>query len=119
MFSLSVRDVGGATAVGPGTATVADAPLQATGGQLKLTGQGLSGVLATFTDADPGGTLSDYSATIDWGDGTTSGGVIGSSNGVFTVSGSHTYGHGPKPDMIRITIKDAGGSTVTVVAEIR
>ena len=49
--------------------------------------------VATFTD--PGGpeVLSDYSAIIDWGDGTSSIGVISGpdSNGVFTVTGDHTY----------------------------
>jgi hypothetical protein len=62
--SWSVRDAGGSSAVGSGTATVADAPLQATGKSLKLTAHKFSGVLATFTDADLGGILSDYSATI-------------------------------------------------------
>ena len=48
--------------------------------------------MATFTD--PGGpeALSDYSATIDWGDGHTSAGVISvSAAGVFTVSGGNTF----------------------------
>src|SRR5436305_9953589 len=30
--------------------------------------------VATFIDFDPGGTVSDYSTTIDWGDGTSSAG---------------------------------------------
>ena len=49
--------------------------------------------VATFTD--PGGAedVADYSAIIDWGDGTSSIGVISGpdSNGVFTVTGDHTY----------------------------
>jgi Ca2+-binding RTX toxin-like protein len=51
--------------------------------------------VATFTD--PGGAegLDDYSAVIDWGDGTTSAGTITAGlGGVFTVSGSHTYAVG-------------------------
>ena len=32
--------------------------------------------VATFTDTDPNGTATDYTATIDWGDGTTSAGTI-------------------------------------------
>jgi hypothetical protein len=118
-LSLSVRDIGGATAAGSAQATVADAPLQATGRSLKLTGHTLSGVLATFTDANPGGTLNDYSATIDWGDGTTTSGDIGSSTGVYTVFGSHTYRPGARPHTITITIRDAGGSTITVVDTIQ
>ena len=51
--------------------------------------------VATFTD--PGGAepLGDYSAVIDWGDGTTSVGTITAGfGGVFTVSGSHTFAVG-------------------------
>ena len=47
---------------------------------------------ATFTD--PGGSedLSDYSASIDWGDGTAaSAGSISYAGGVFTVAGAHAY----------------------------
>jgi hypothetical protein len=118
-FSWLVRDAGGATAAGSGTATVADAPLQATGRSLKLTAHKFSGAVATFTDADLGGSLSDYAATIDWGDGTTSSGVIGYSNGVFTVSGSHSYRPFAGTRTITITIEDAGGSTVTVLSTIQ
>ena len=35
-----------------------------------------TGVVATFTDADPNGSIGDFSAIIDWGDGQTSAGVI-------------------------------------------
>ena len=50
-----------------------------------------SQTVATFTD--PGGAedLGDYSATIAWGDNSSSPGDISYSGGVFTVSGSHTY----------------------------
>jgi hypothetical protein len=48
--------------------------------------------VATFTD--PGGPepTSDYSASINWGDGSTTAGTITFSGGVFTVNGTHTYG---------------------------
>lgn len=56
-----------------------------------LTTQGsltIGGSLATVY-APPGGT---YTATIDWGDGTTSTGqIISTSNSVFAVTGAHTY----------------------------
>jgi Legume lectin domain len=80
-------------------ANIVDAPLSATGGVTitGFVGQVLSGTLATFSDTggldlpDP----SDYLASIDWGDGTTSNGTIsgpdGSNNLIFTVTGSHTY----------------------------
>ena len=55
--------------------------------------------VATFTDAGGPEVLSRYTATIDWGDGTTSAGTIGAGvNGVFSVTGTNTYatqGHFP------------------------
>jgi large repetitive protein len=49
--------------------------------------------LATFTDPSGPDLIANYSATINWGDGTpNSTGIIGSNgNGTFTVSGNHTY----------------------------
>jgi len=47
--------------------------------------------VATFTDPGGAEVLTDYSATINWGDGTNSTGTISVSGGVFTVAGSHTY----------------------------
>jgi hypothetical protein len=51
-----------------------------------------SGNVATFSDANLADTVGSFSATIDWGDGTTTTGTISSSGaGLFTVAGSHTY----------------------------
>jgi Ca2+-binding RTX toxin-like protein len=58
-----------------------------------------SQTVATFTD--PGGAepVSDYSALINWGDGTTSSaGTITSLAGAFTVTGNHTYAEESAPD---------------------
>ena len=78
-----------------GSATVADPAISATGGlQLSsIEGSTAAGGLATFTDPGGAEALSDYSATINWGDGTSSAGSISydASSGLFTVSGSHTY----------------------------
>jgi len=49
---------------------------------------------ATFTDANPGDHTADFTATIDWGDGTapTTGTVsYNSVTKVYTVAGSHIY----------------------------
>ena len=55
------------------TATVQDAALASSGVAVAATeGAAVSGVtVATFSDADPGGNVGDYAATIDWGDGDT------------------------------------------------
>jgi hypothetical protein len=56
-----------------------------------IAGAPFSGAVASFSDAD-GGTLSSFSAKVDWGDGTsTTGSIAANSNGGFTVSGTHTY----------------------------
>src|SRR5262249_33575754 len=49
--------------------------------------------VASFTDGNVTDTASAFTATIDWGDGTTSAGTIVGSNGSFTVEGGHTYAH--------------------------
>jgi uncharacterized repeat protein (TIGR01451 family) len=62
-------------------------------------GAAFSGTVASFTDSDPGApgdpttNPADYSATITWGDGSTSPGTIvyAGTSGNFTVTGSHTY----------------------------
>lgn len=98
------------------TARVADARLSGTGVPVAATaGTEFSGPVASFTDADPGGVASDYAATIDWGDGSSSAGAISGSTGGFTVAGSHTYAAGTATSHpVTVTIRDAGGaSTVT------
>jgi len=61
-------------------------------------GQAYSGNVATFTDAISGTPASNYTASIDWGDGSTTSPLDGSAvaitsdgHGNFTVSGNHTY----------------------------
>ena len=123
-FSVTVTDVGGAsTSASINTFNVADAPL--TSGTLTASG-GVEGVTpttlsATFTDANAGAPTSDFSGTINWGDGTagnpdittfTSSAVTGS-DGSYTVSASHQYAEesGQTPYAITVTINDVGGST--------
>ena len=111
-------------AVAASIATIADAPLSATGistppvlpqGQIVAGVPTFSGTVATFTDADPAGTLTDYTATINWGDGVSVNGVIsGPVAGVFFVTGSHTFTTaGSYP--VSVFIKDVGGSSATAV----
>jgi hypothetical protein len=74
-----------------------------------------SGPVATFTDGDPGGTASDYAATIHWGDGTNTAGTVAAGTAGFTVAGTHTYPTGGHYNMT-ISIADSGGATATVNA---
>jgi FG-GAP-like repeat len=96
----------------PFMATVADAPLTATGIDISPTeGVSFTGVVSHFTDADPQGMVGDYSAQIDWGDNTHSTGIVAAaSSGGFDVTGTHTYGSaGHVP--VTVTITDVGGSS--------
>src|SRR5438093_172778 len=47
--------------------------------------------VASFTDDNVVATAGGFTVIIDWGDGTTTPGVLTGSNGSFTVTGSHTY----------------------------
>ena len=114
-LSITIVDSDATTTTVASVATVADAPL--TSSPININAQvntSFQGVVAHFTDADPNAVASDYAATIDWGDGTTSTAVIVSnSGGGFDVQGTHTFtAAGSSP--LSITIHDAGGSSSTV-----
>jgi hypothetical protein len=84
-----------------------------------------SGTVATFVDDDPNGEPSDYTVTVDWGDGTPQqtlgAGAIVANDGYFSVNASHTYTHdnpsvtspGNMP-FARVTVIDRGGSSVPI-----
>jgi hypothetical protein len=100
----------GASAAGSATETVADAALSITAvtppTAVESTNTGLVAV-ATFTDADPNGNVSDYTASITWGDGATSQGVVVSNgNGTFSVLGSHTFGEEAAGLTLSVTVTD-------------
>ena len=71
--------------------------LTATGTTVAATeGAAFTAVVANFTDSDTGVSSSNFTATIDWGDGSTSTGTItalppSASGSNFQVTGSHTY----------------------------
>ena len=55
-------------------------------------GAAFNGAVATFEDDNPAATPADFTATIDWGDGSgTTAGTIFASSAAFTVLGQHTY----------------------------
>lgn len=114
-ITVSVSDGGGHTAQANGTATVADAAIKVNAPSVNISGLNVT-LNGTFTDGDPGGTLSDYTASINWGDGTTTSGTIGKTSG-FTVSGSHTYTK-HRTYFVKVTVTDAGGSSSTVTVKV-
>jgi sugar lactone lactonase YvrE len=67
-------------------------PLSGTGINITATeGAPFTGTVATFTDTNTAAAAGDFTATIRWGDGSSSAGTITGSAGSFTVQGSHTY----------------------------
>lgn len=98
------------------SATVSDPAVTPTGGFAFSAVEGVPSAtqtVATFTDPGGAETVGDYSALIDWGDGTTSAGTITlGTGGVYTVQGSHTYATGlGLPDDFGNTFCDANPPT--------
>jgi uncharacterized protein (TIGR03118 family) len=101
-----------------GHAAVADAPLQPKGpvAVSATAGTAFSGAVGSFADADPQGTVKDYTATITWGDGHSSAGTVSANqDGTFGVHGSHTYA-AAGTYAVSVLVKDQGGSQVTLSA---
>jgi CSLREA domain-containing protein len=96
--TVDVSDDGGSslTGIGRTTVTVGDAALSDRTGTTALSAkEGASTgdqVVGTFSDADPNAVPGDYTATIYWGDGSSSpASAITQSGGTFSVHGSHPY----------------------------
>lgn len=89
--------------------------LTATGLTLTATtGVAFTGTVATFTSADPAATASQFTATINYGDGTSSSpGTVIAAPGGFIVVGSHTYSTANPSAPVSVTITDnvAGSQT--------
>ncbi|HEV3004995.1 MAG TPA: PKD domain-containing protein, partial [Pirellulales bacterium] len=116
---VTVADNASHTITIVGSAKVADAPLAAAGASIKIARQDSTPiVVATFTDAGGAESLVNYTATINWGDGSaTTSGTITVNGGTFSVTGSHAY-QKPGHHTITVTIKDEGGSTVPATSQI-
>src|SRR5581483_4555792 len=79
-------------------------------------GAAFSAQVASFTDTYSGNVASDFTATIDWGDGSPLGaGVVGGGAGTFTVTGNHTYRQTGVYSVTVVLIDDAPG-TATAAA---
>jgi hypothetical protein len=92
---VTVTESGGSPGTRFASATVtvgeADASLTAVAPTTLSEGAMFSGPVAYLADPGSFDPASKFSATIDWGDGTTTPGTISGSSGSFTISGSHLY----------------------------
>ena len=98
-------------------AQVADAALSATGVDMTTARYRVSrAVVARFTDANPYGTLADFSAQVDWGDGRSSPATVRVGDGVFEVVAGHAYAQ-IGTFSLKIHILDHGGATADATAQ--
>src|SRR4051794_27675750 len=74
--------------------------------------------VASFTSDNLSDTASSYTATIDWGDGTTTTGTLAGSNGSFTVEGGHTYADEGFPNAIVNVTRSADHSQLQMLGTI-
>ena len=122
--SVNITSKQGATARALGRAVVYDAPLTSEAISLAVnagTAVSTATNIAKFNDTDPQSKATDFTATIDWGNGQVTEGVVTGSAGAyfvrpkdpFTYSASNTY-------LIKTAILDKGGSSLntTTVAYI-
>lgn len=116
---VTITDTANAvTATGTATATVGESDvLGGTGLTISaIQGVPFTGAVATFSDTNTANTASDLTATINWGDSSTTAGIVSGGGGAFTVSGSHTYtSAGTFPLTVMLTDDPPGTATATVV----
>jgi uncharacterized repeat protein (TIGR01451 family) len=117
-ITVTIKDdmPGTATAVAqtPITVTEADSLTRTATNVATTESKPFSGQVASFTDSTfPSNSLSDFTATIDWGDGTTpSAGTVSGQSGTFTVSGTHTYAE-EGSFTVKVTLTDDAPGTAT------
>jgi hypothetical protein len=90
--TVKVNGSNGSTVSGRGMVTIAATMPLVTGTTITPTaGQPFTSAVSSFTDPYPGLTAASYGATIVWGDGHTSIGMILPNGSAFDVSGTNTY----------------------------
>ena len=108
--SVVVTDPTGLHTTLPFSVPVADAPINVSCATPNVSLQAFNGTVANLHDGDPAAPLSDFTATINWGDSSTSAGTVSGSGGNYTVAGSHTYGTTGFFN-VNVHVDDVGGST--------
>ncbi len=119
--SVVLTDSIGNNTTAAGTATVTDAPLSMTGGfELgAIQQQSATLTLATFTDGNPNATASDFTAAIDWGDGSgpMPATVTDLGDGLFGVSGTYSYNL-KGTYAVTVSVTDADGSKASAASTV-
>src|SRR5262249_40080609 len=109
---VSISDDGGPPATADSTVHVHDAGLFTNRTYLRQTvDREFTQTVASFRDRNAMGDGSSFSATIQWGDGTSSEGtLVANASGGFDVVGTHTYSTAGD-FTVRVEISDAGVTT--------
>lgn len=101
---------------GASAAVVVDPAVVAQGNVISTYGASVqNAVVASFTDPAGNDATTEYQATIDWGDGSTSAGYIefDGSTGTFKVFGGHSYNQ-PGSYQLQVTIAHDASAAVQV-----
>jgi autotransporter-associated beta strand protein len=116
-ITVTIQDADGTVVSPTSAATVADAPLFVTGTTFSaVEGASFNQAVASFTDAGGPEPVGNYTATIDWGDGTpTTSGIITLAGTVFSVTGSHAYRE-EGSYRVTVSVHDDGGFMATVAS---
>jgi len=107
---------GTGTATATDTATVSEAD-SLTGTPVTFSaaaGTPFTGTVANFSDTLTTNVPGDFTATIDWGDATTTAGTVTGGGGSFAVSGTHTYA-GTGTFSVTVTLSDDAPGTATAM----
>ena len=107
---------------GTGTATATDTATVTENDSLSgtpvsfaaLAGTVVTTTVANFTDTLTGNVPGDFTATVDWGDATTTAGTVSGGSGAFSVSGTHTYA-GTGTFSVTVTLSDDAPGTATAM----
>lgn len=113
--TVTVTEANGPSVTATSSAIIADQPITASGGYTLQGNARTAGTwnVGSFIDPDFEG-FANYSATVNWGDGTapTEGGYYTMGDGGNGVNGTHTYKRKGKYT-VTITVTDEGGPSAT------
>jgi len=116
--TVTISDVspgtGTATATDTASVTESDSLTGTPVSFAALAGTSFTTTVANFTDTFTGNAAGDFTATIDWGDATTSAGVVTGGGGAYSVSGTHTYA-GSGTFTVTVTLSDDAPGTATAM----
>ncbi len=94
-----------------------DAPIAASSTMVSL-GSGYHELIVHVTDDDPTSTSSDFTATVQWGDGTESQETLSGTDLIgYFIHDHHRYS-GDGPFTYAVTIKDIGGATTKTSGKV-